>query len=195
MRRTTIGSLLLVALSLAACGGGGTTTEQPQASNASGDDGTGPSSAPVSAAATATDGDGGESAGGTGGDLCSVLSNDEVAEITGVEVTTATAADLQGVLSCNYNGPDGVAVAGITLATSAAGVSVGDLFEANAAEAEPVSGIGDRAVIAGDEDFPILMVLVGDRLYSLSVIADELDGAAKRSATEELARQSVDRLP
>lgn len=194
MRRTITGTLLLAALALAACGGGATGTDEPTSSAATGaDNSAGASAQPPSAAASA----GGENGGGTsgGGDLCAVLSVDEVAEVTGVEVASTTPADLQGVLSCNYNGPDGMAVAGLTLATSAGGVDVVDLFEANAADFEAVSGIGDRAVMAGDENFPILMVLVDDRLYSLSVIAEALDGPAKRAATEELARRSIDRLP
>lgn len=193
MRRTITGTLLLAALALAACGGGATGTNEPTPSAATGaGNSAGASAQPPSADTSA----GGENGGGTsGGDLCAVLSIDEVAEVTGVEVASTTPADLQGVLSCNYNGPDGMAVAGLTLATSAGGVDVVDLFEANAADFEAVSGIGDRAVMAGDENFPILMVLVGDRLYSLSVIADALDGPAKRAATEELARRSIDRLP
>lgn len=192
MRRTITGMLLVAALALAGCGGAPASEAAEASVGAGGDDGDTPSlSASTAPASTgAGDGDGGE-----GGDLCTVLTTDEVADITGVDVTSTTPADLQGVLSCNYNGPDSMPVAGLTLATSAGGVSVLDMFEANEADGEAVSGIGDRAVLVGDEDFPILMVLVGDRLYSLSVIADSLDGAAKRAATEELARRSVDRLP
>lgn len=51
------------------------------------------------------------------------------------------------------------------------------------------------AVLTGDESFPILMVMVNGNLYSLSVLAENLDGPGKREATIELARQSVDRLP
>jgi Protein of unknown function (DUF3558) len=152
-----------------------------------------PAATPTADAQTGGDGDGG---GASGYDLCDAISNEEVSQIAGVEVTDATSADLSGVLSCNYNTADG-AVAGTTLATSASGVDPSQLFDANrdAEGNEEIPGLGEGAVLTGDEDFPILMVKVNGNLYSLSVLADNLDGAGKREATIELARLSVDRLP
>jgi hypothetical protein len=191
MRRTIIGGLVPLALALSACGGSPADPSADRPSVAA-TPATAGDSAGASAPTGSTDGGGGTSGGG---DLCGALTMDEVSEATGVEVTSTTPADLQGVLSCNYNDASGAPVAGTTLATSAGGVGAVDMFNANEAEGQPVSGIGDRAVMTGDDNFPILMVLVDDRLYSLSVLADTLDAAGKWAATEELARLSVDRLP
>lgn len=140
-----------------------------------------------------TDG-GGDGGDASGYDLCEAITEEEVSEVTGTEVTESTSADMEGVLSCNYNAADGP-VAGTTLTTSASGVDPQQMFDANRAEFEEVPGLGDGAVMAGDENFPILMVLVDGNLYSLSVLAENLDGQAKQEATIELARLSLDRLP
>ena len=141
-------------------------------------------------------GDGGNGADASGYDLCDAISEDEVSTVTGAEVVDSMSADLNGVLSCNYNAADG-AVAGTTLTTSESGIDPQQFFEANrdAEGAEEVSGLGDGAVMTGDENFPILMVMVNGNLYSLSVLAENLDGPGKRDATIELAELSVDRLP
>jgi hypothetical protein len=140
--------------------------------------------------------DGGDGADASGYDLCDAISEDEVSATTGADVTESTSADLGGVLSCNYNTSDG-AVAGTTLATSASGIDPRTMFDANqgAEGTEEIPDLGDGAVLTGDEDFPILMVMVNGNLYSLSVLAENLDGPGKREATIELARLSVDRLP
>lgn len=96
-----------------------------------------------------------------------------------------------------YNTADGTPVAGNTYTSGNAAIDPSQMFEANVVGegAEEISGIGDRAVLVGDENFPILMALKGGALYSISVLADNLDGEGKRQVTIDLARVSVDRLP
>ena len=169
-------------LTLAACGGAGT-----DGGAAGGGD---------SDAAEAPDAGGG--GGGDGFDLCATLTLDEVSDAAGVEATEQQGVNLtQGQASCNYNGDDGIAIAGHTYTTVASGIDPSQMFDANleAAGAEEVDGVGDRAVMVGSEDFPILWVVKGDSLYAMSVLADNLDAAGKREATIELARIAVDRLP
>jgi hypothetical protein len=186
--------LVLLVVALAACGGA--PASDPAAG---GGDAATPSPDATDTTDAGDDGSGDGSDGGPTGDfnLCDVLSADEVSDIAGAEVAETMPADLQGVYSCNYLGADDAAIAGTTLALSAGEISAADLFRANesAEGSEPVDGLGDGAVMTGDENFPVLMVLVDDALYSLSVLADNLDGAGKREATIEMARQSVDRLP
>jgi hypothetical protein len=148
-----------------------------------------------SAAAEAGGGGGGA---GEGFDLCATLTLDEVSDAAGVEATEAQGVNLtQGQASCNYNSADGGAVAGHTYTTAAVGFSPSQMFEGNLemAGAEEIDGVGDRAVLVGDDNFPILWVLKNDALYAMSVLAQNLDGDGKREATIELARKAVDRLP
>jgi hypothetical protein len=177
-RRLPLALTAVALLALVACGGAGT------------DGGGG-----ESAAAEAGGGGGG---GGEGFDLCATLTLDEVSDAAGVEATEAQGVNLtQGQASCNYNSADGGAVAGHTYTTAAVGFSPSQMFEGNLemAGAEEIDGVGDRAVLVGDDNFPILWVLKNDALYAMSVLAQNLDGDGKREATIELARKAVDRLP
>lgn len=182
---------VLALLMLAGCGA---STSSPTADS----DSSSQTDAPEDASETTAPADGGDDEGSAtdGYDLCEAVTEDEVSEITGAEVTDSTFADLDGVLSCNYNTVD-TAVAGTTLATSASGIDPRSMYDAyrDAEGVEEISGLGDGAVMTGDEDFPILMVLANGNLYSLSVLADNLDGPGKREATIEMARRSIDRLP
>lgn len=139
---------------------------------------------------------GGDGADASGYDLCDAASEDEVSQIAGVEVVGSTSASTGGILSCNYNAADG-GVAGMTLATSDSGVDPQQMFDANlqGEGVEEIPDLGDGAVLTGDENFPILMVMVSGNLSSFTVLAENLDGPGKRDATIELARLSVDRLP
>lgn len=172
---TTLFVLLLV---LAACGGstatGGADTngggEEPAGADGGGD--------------------------GSGVDVCAVLSLEEVSNATGVEVTDATGFDSNEVSSCNWSDASGAPVFGTTYTRGNEAINPEQMLDANAGGAgEEIPDVGDRAVLAGDDDFPILLVLKGGALYSLSVITDELDAQGKRDATIELARLSADRLP
>jgi hypothetical protein len=179
---------LVLLLAITACSGAAPAT----------DGGNGGNDGESAAAGGGDNGGNGDDGGSASGfDLCDALSPEEVSEITGVEVVDTTSANSNGVLSCNYNGEDEVPVAGTTLATSESGVNPQQLFDANegAEGSEQISGIGDEAWLTGSDDFPILMVMKNGNMYSLSVIADELDADAKREATLEIARRSVDRLP
>lgn len=171
-------------LVLAACGG----EDAPSAEA--------PTSVGGAESAEAAPDAGGDTGDGGDIDLCAVLTLDDVSEATGVEVTGSTSAFNSGIYSCNYNTADGP-VAGNTLATPEAGIDPAQMFDANnsADGAEEVPDMGDGAVMTGDDNFPILMVLVGDNLYSVSVLAGNLDSEGKRQATIDLARLSVDRLP
>lgn len=173
-------------LALVACGGAAT-------SNAGGDGGSDATEAPDAG------GDGGNGGGaGDGFDLCATLTLDEVSDAAGVEATDQLGVNMtQGQASCNYNGEDGLAIAGATYTTALSGIDPSQMFDANleAAGAEEIDGIGDRAVLVGDESFPILWVVKGDSLYAMSVLAANLDGAGKRDATIELARIAIGRLP
>jgi Protein of unknown function (DUF3558) len=183
MQTSRIAAWLALIVILAACASpAATSTDTTDA-----DDG-------GAATPTADADDGGGDASGY--DLCDAISEDEVSEATGAAVTETTTANLNGVLSCNYLSAD-AAIAGTTLATAEAGVDPQTIFDANAGAegAEDIPDLGDDAVLVGDEDFPILMVMVNGNVYSLSVLADNLDGPGKREATIELARLSVDRLP
>lgn len=185
MFRLTRPFAVLLVIGLAACGGGTSATDGATATDDTGQ----PTEAP------ATDGGGG---GGTGGavDLCAVLTIEEVSAAAGVEVSEAVGANLgDGQSSCNYNTADGLAVAGHTFTTPESGVSPGDMFDANAAEGESVDGVGDDAVMTGDDNFPILFVKAGDSLYGISVLAENLDPEGKRQASIDLAKLAVDRLP
>lgn len=133
--------------------------------------------------------------GGGSIDLCAVLSLDEVSDATGVEVTDTLDGSSGEVSSCNYNTSDSMPVAGHTYLRGGGAIDPRQMIDAQVEGAEEISGIGERAVLVGDDNFPILMVLKNNGLYSLSVLADNLDAEGKREATIELARKAVDRLP
>ena len=185
-RRLPVAITAVALLALVACGGAAT-------SNAGGDGGSDATEAPDAG------GDGGNGGGaGEGFDLCATLTLDEVSDAAGVEATDTTGVNLtQGQASCNYNSADGAPIAGHTYTTELSGVDPSEMFDANfmGEGAEEVSGVGDRAVMVGDDNFPLLWVLKGDNLYALSVLAPNLDGAGKREATIELAKIAVGRLP
>lgn len=187
-----LGLPMIVVLALVACGGG-TAGDAPASIGSDGSSGAqqeGSAAAPGAGGSDEADGD------GEGIDLCAVLSTEEVGEATGVEVTEATSAEAVDVSSCNYNSADGLPVAGTTYTRGNEAIDPEQMLEANAGGGgEEISDLGDRAVLVGDENFPIVMVLKGGALYSLSVISDELDAEAKRQASIDLARLSVDRLP
>lgn len=186
-RHLSVALTAVALLVLVACGGAATT------GGADGDGGSDATAAPD------TDGGNGDGGGaGEGFDLCATLSLDEVSDAAGVEATDAQGVNLtQGSASCNYNSADGGPVAGHTYTTAVAGFSPSQMFEGNleAAGAEEIDGVGDRAVFVGDDNFPILWVLKNDALYAMTVLAPNLDGDGKREATIELARKAVDRLP
>ncbi|MCA1588167.1 MAG: DUF3558 family protein [Chloroflexi bacterium] len=172
-------------LTLAACGGAGT-------------DGGGAAGGGESDAAEAPENGGRGGGAGDGFDLCATLTLDEVSDAAGIEATDQTGVNLtQGQASCNYNGEDGLAIAGHTYTTTGSAIDPTQMFEGNLdiEGAEEIDGVGDRAVMVGSDDFPILWVIKGDSLYALSVLADNLDAAGKREATIELARIAVGRLP
>lgn len=172
-------------LVLVACGGAATT------GGADGDGGSDATAAP--------DTDGGNGGGaGEGFDLCATLTLDEVSDAAGVEATDTLGGNLtQGQASCNYNDADGLAIAGHTYTTALSGIDPLQMFDASLedAGAEEIDGVGERAVLVGSDDFPILWVVKNDALYAMSVLASNLDAAGKREATIELARKAVDRLP
>ena len=174
-------SIALLILILAACGGGAA----PDAAESQ--DGGEPAAEP---------GDGDDGGSGGGIDLCAVLTLDEVSAAADVEVTDAQGVNAEDVSSCNWMSADGQAVAGNTYTRGGGVIDPAQMLDANIGDAgEEISGLGDRAVLTGDENFPIVMVLKGDALYSISVLADNLDGEGKQQATIDLARISVDRLP
>lgn len=175
-------AVALLLLVLAACGGGGAT-------------GGGAQDGGSESAAAGGGGDGGGSDGGV--DLCAVLTLEEVSAAAGVEVVEGQGVSSNEVSSCNWNTADGTPVAGNTYTRGNEALDPEQMLDANLSGdgAEEIPGLGDRAVIVGDETFPIVMVLKNGALYSLSVLADNLDGEGKRQASIDLARASVDRLP
>lgn len=183
-RRLPVAITAISLLVLVACGGAST----PATDGAAGDGESDATAAP----------DTGDGGGGDGFDLCATLTLDEVSDAAGVEATDTTGVNLtQGQASCNYNGEDGLAIAGHTYTTALSGIDPSQMFDANleGAGAEEIDGVGDQAVMVGDDSFPILWVLKGDSLYAMSVLASNLDAAGKREATIELARIAVGRLP
>lgn len=176
-------ALLLLAIAVAACGGGTAPT----------DDTAEPTDDAVQTPTAAPAGDG----GGDGDvDLCALVTLEEISEITGVEVTDAQGANTGGVASCNWMTADGGPAAGTTWTRGNDAIDPDAMLDANAGAegTEEISGIGERAVMTGDDNFPILLVLKGGALYSVSVLSGEA-GAGNRDATIELARQTVDDLP
>ena len=183
-RELSVSITAVALLTLVACGGAATDS-----GNDGGDGGSDATAAPD------TGNDGGT---GDGVDLCATLTLDEVSDAAGVEATDTVGGNLgTGQASCNYNDADGLAIAGHTYTTALSGVDPLQMFDANleAAGAEEIDGIGERAVLVGSDDFPILWAVKNDALYAMSVLASNLDAAGKREATIELARKAVDRLP
>lgn len=183
----------ILAFVLAACGGGAAAPSEVT------DGGGEPTTAPTASQEAGTDdGDGNDNGGSSGGDfdLCSVLSTDEVGAATGAEVADATSVAIgSGQYSCNYSTADGAPVAGTTFTTTDAPISPQEFFDANAGGGESISGVGDSAVLVGDDDFPMLFAMVGGDILGVSVLADDLDGGGKRQATIDLAELSASRLP
>jgi len=189
-RHLSVAILVMALLALAACGGAATDTGN--------DGGNGGGSDATEAPDTGGNDGGGDGGTGDGIDLCATLTLDEVSDAAGVEATEQQGANLgTGQASCNYNGDDGLAIAGHTYTTALSGVDPLQMFDANleAAGAEEIDGIGERAVLVGSDDFPILWVVKNDAIYAMSVLAANLDAEGKREATVELARKAVDRLP
>lgn len=184
---------LAATVGIAACGGAtpsGAATSDPAAPSSAAPD------ASPSAAVSSPSTDAGDPSTTT--DLCAAITTEEVSTATGAEVAEAQAGDaLEGLFACNYVDGAGTPIAGTTLTTSDYQMSPTEFFEANrkAEGAQEISGVGDAAVLQGDETFPILFVLVGDDLLAVSVLAGDLDADGKRQASIDLARIAVDRLP
>jgi hypothetical protein len=185
MRHIRNGLLIAALAALAACSGGAAPaadedpTEAPAATGAEGND----------------EGNANEGASGDF-DLCATLTTDEISAATRVDGIETLGANLgTGQYSCNYNSTDGLAVAGHTFTTTDSGISPQQMFDANAADGEDVSGVGDAATMVGDDDFPMLWVSVEDDLYAITVIADSLSPDEKRAAAIELAKIAIGRLP
>jgi hypothetical protein len=187
IRRLPLALAVFTLLALVACGGGAATG----GGGADTDTGT------DTDAGTDAGGDTDTGGGGNGVDLCAVLTLDEVSDATGADVTDTLDGSSGNVSSCNYNTSDDGAVAGHTYLTAGGGIDPGQMIDANLGGefAEEIDGLGDRAVLVGDESFPILMVLKNNGLYSISVLADNLDAEGKRQASIDLARIALDRLP
>ena len=131
--------------------------------------------------------------------MCDVLTLADVKTATGVDAGQATETDaIAGQFSCAYTASDGTPVAEDTLITPASPISPTQTYEGFAAGAETVPGIGDRAIWAAlpGTDAGSLYAMVGDSLFTLSVLTTAPDTAEERKAvTLELGQVAASRLP
>jgi hypothetical protein len=148
---------------------------------------------PSAAATAAASAETGSSSG-----PCALVTAEEVAQITGVEVT-ATEADER---SCVYETPTSHAIVALVQRTTEGAAELYADF-ASSPEATPVSDLGDEAVWLPAMEAVQLHVLQGDDLLSLAVgtlsgvPVDELTGASPEVLLDmatQLGETAVGRL-
>jgi hypothetical protein len=166
----------------------------------------GAGTAPPSAASQAVS-SGAASVTGSGGasvarDACALLTNDEIEAATGVAVTGIN--DELGLPRSNYCQWDlesgvnelGVPFDRLAAMTFYAGKSSFETVATTATDAEPITGIGDRALWSSDS----VHVLKGDIHFAVGVVLhqpgdeDSALAAAERDAEETLAKLIAGRL-
>lgn len=193
MHRTHLLALFFgAAVALGGCGGAATVT--PGAATAGA-----PSAPPQGQASAVLPPSQGTSGGGMGdAEICGLVTLAEVTGAVGVSAMSTQATPPSGGQSaCNYFDANGVPVFGHVLTTPNEFIVPGQLFDGFVASGEAVPGVGDRAVwvaVPGTE-LGTLYVMVGESLYSASVLDTQPDTAEhRRTGAIELAKQAVGRL-
>lgn len=184
-RHRASAAFLIVAVAgvLAACSGTPAGTARPAA-------GTPPASSPAAPAAPADT----VNPGAGGLDACALITPEEVAAATGVSVDAANPTAGDTTATCLYVDDDGSPVVSTVLQAGLAGVNT---YLDDAAN-EPVSGIGDRAVIyqagGGLPTGRTIYVAKGDRGLVLNVHVEDIDDDAARTILTELATMAAGRM-
>ena len=181
---------LLVPFLVAACSSGGAGTQPPSAVQPTAlATGAGASSGPGTTSST----------GGAAVKACDLLTPAELSAATGVAGIVATETDaIAGQFSCSYVGADDVPVAEDTVITPASPISPTKTYDAFAPGAETLTGIGDRAIWAAlpGTDVGSLYTMVGDTLFTLSVLTTTPDTPAQRKTVMlDLGKLAASRLP
>lgn len=181
---------LALAAGFAACGGddddsgggGATRTATPDVTaDGNGDD-----------RSTQTDDASGDddSSGSLGFGVCSLLTEDEVSDALGADVSAGETLDYAPFFDCRWE-TDSFDSVTVTVAERDVGES---LYNFSNDEAEEVDGVGDEAQYYSDL-LSSLEVLEGDYYFSVSVSASELDGEQLKAVSVDLARKIIGRLP
>lgn len=191
-----IGALML----LAACGsgdddedgdGGGDAT----LTEAAGDDGGEDETPPVDGGGEPTNAGGGNDDGDSGDwpNICALLTEDEIAEATGVTFGFGDNQDFSPFYGCGWVNEefDSVTVS-VTSRDEGGGEALFDIDLG--AEKEDVDGLGDRAQWVKGA-LPLLEVLDGDWYVSIEVSVSDFDEAQKKEASIQLAEAVLGRLP
>lgn len=138
------------------------------------------------------DGDGGNSGGDDGDaiDVCALLTDDEIAEATGI-AATAEDTSFAPFYNCIWSDEE---LNTVNLSVSDNSDGTGEtLFEINNDNAEVIDDLGDRAQFLGGI-LPLLEVITDDYYLSISVSQFGEDEAIVRDQAIELARLALDRL-
>ena len=190
-QRRSLPILVVLGVALAACSGGsgataGSTTDagagQSQAAGAEPSPAAGASSALEAPASAATAPE--QPAGGSGaGDVCALLTEDELGGILGQAVRTTLIAGPPD--TCDVQSADGAPLAAFVL-TNMQGVSASMVFDAFAGTptAEQITGIGEKA--AYDPNQGALVVLKNGAVLSVAVFDD---GTADAGEIVDLMKQ------
>lgn len=184
-----LGAIALCAAALAACGGGGGSgdggggtgagsAQPPAATTAPATDAVETGAPAATAAATPATGGGG---GAAGAGVCDLVTADELAGILGA--TAIKLAVLSGPPdTCDIQSGDGAPLAA-TVLMDGNGRMAFDAWAAGAGTRD-MPGLGDRAVFVPESQ--LLLVLVGDSVYSIAVFDDDSRSEDERV---ELMRQ------
>ncbi len=184
-----LGATVIASLVIAACGG----ASSPAASTAAGaspsaDGGGAPASAAASAEASAAASAAASTAGGAAG-VCSLMTADEVAQVTGVAGLTTD--EMAGeVAYCSYAGADGKAVAATSFQTKG-GADVFAIWKSGS-ESTAVPGIGDDAVFDGSS--ATLFILKGDKILGLTAGDGQLPNDQRLTMEKQLGAIAAGRM-
>ena len=191
VRHTARTALLIsaasAAIALAGCGGAGASPDGggPGASSGSGGTPTAGVGGPGGAsqpAATLTSG------GGSGAGVCDLATKDELEAALGLSpVVTSVIAGPPDTCDIQVDNAPTAAIV-YTLSGGAAVFQVLSL----AADAHPVSGIGDKAFYSDETRY--FVVLKGDRMISISVVDSNLTADQQAAAREAIARAAAPRM-
>lgn len=184
-------AMLATLVLFVACGGGddlGSRDNDPTATEEQngGDDG---EATPDEGEPTPDEG-GDDDGGDSEFDVCALVSEEEVADITGFDITGSTSDDFDPFFGCTYDYDFG----NISLSVYRDDRDVVETFYELTSDAEEVDGVGDRAQFI--ELFDQLEVLDGN--YDITVSVFSFDSESEVDTLEldkELALLLLDRLP
>ena len=184
---------VLLPLLLAACSNGGSGGPQPTSGGA-------PTALATAGGAVGSTVPGSTSStDGATVKACDLITVAELQAATGVASIIATETDaIAGQFSCGYAAADGTPVAEDTVITPASPISPSKTYDAFGPGAETLPGIGDRAIWAAlpGTDVGSLYTMVGDNLFTLSVLTTTPDTPAQRKTVMlDLGKVAASRLP